>query len=164
MSSPNVSIPMKSIQRIIGCLFLITVWISCSRPCCDNIDVSIHVTVKDQAGNNLLDPATTGFFKQDEIRFYSLKNGSRTQIFNINNNLYNFILDGAHSSLTLYAGDETMNAIIVQWRGTDEDLFEYTTERTKNSIVCTVVKCNGTTRYDPKSGIMNNGRQIEIIK
>ena len=159
---------MKPGYSVLFAFFLLTLLISCSQPCCTNIDINVTVSVKDQAGNNLLDPATTGFYKPEEIKLFSLNNGVRTQLVNTNTNKYHVYQEGAKSFLTFYPeGSGSIITTIVQWRTNDEDVFESTLESTKNSTICTAVKCNGVVKFDLKAGVVNPDgfrRQIDIVK
>ncbi|CAN5488004.1 hypothetical protein BH10BAC4_BH10BAC4_17910 [soil metagenome] len=155
------------IARALGILLMVLPLSCKDRMCCAIVDVGVDVYVKDQSGNNLMDPSTSGFYDQTGIKLFDLDNGVRTQLFNTNTNRYTIVQEGKDVFLRIFPKEPSTNSEItrttyIQWRTNDEDVIESTLSKSKDSSHCTKVKCNGTVKYDSQTA--SSRRVVEIIK
>jgi hypothetical protein len=65
----------------VGCFSLASCdW--CPPSCCTDVDVAVTLWVRDSAGRSMLDETTPGFFHEDSIRLYTLRDGILTERYN----------------------------------------------------------------------------------
>jgi hypothetical protein len=147
---------MKTIIIIfIAVLFMI----SCKKEKVSlNLDGGIEISVMDNSGNDLLNPATPNAFVDSEIKIYYLIDGIKKEIYNANyDHPRNFILfekDGEYRMGLSPNADEKEELPItyIQWKEIDTD--------TSNSVVCDKIWRNGTLVWDNYSTC----RCIQIVK
>ncbi|MEM8966429.1 MAG: hypothetical protein AAGE93_08415 [Bacteroidota bacterium] len=138
---------------------LCALFLSCQDDvdCCTNIDVGVEFTVKSQAGVDLLDPASSDAFSEDDIWLYYLVDGETKRYHQSN-------LDAARG-ITVYQNSNQQSYVIdvfpntaeseefpvtyIQWNENDTDTLRCEFERTGNSTVCTRVWFNGELKRDP---------------
>ncbi|RZK17566.1 MAG: hypothetical protein EOO43_13385 [Flavobacterium sp.] len=64
-------------------LFLVSSILGCVKPaCCVNFEVDAYFELKDATGLNLLDPATIGAIKEEDIDVFVLRDGKRVALVN----------------------------------------------------------------------------------
>jgi hypothetical protein len=155
---------MKTIIIIfIAVLFMI----SCKKEKVSlNLDGGIEISVMDNSGNDLLNPATPNAFVDSEIKIYYLIDGIKKEIYNANyDHPRNFILfekDGEYRMGLSPNADEKEELPItyIQWKEIDTDTIQCHFSRTSNSVVCDKIWRNGTLVWDNYSTC----RCIQIVK
>ncbi len=142
---------MKSLLTIAILFGGILILDSCHDKFGEMSNTTVTVVVQDKAGNNLLNPATTGSYDPSAIRIFSVQDGgNRTELLN---NLK--VSTERGGSLTFNAeacprkGSVATTAI--QWRQNDEDVIESTIEKKPHSSHCSHVKANGVSKFDDQS-------------
>ncbi len=151
---------MKSIFTLAILLGGVLLLNSCQDKFGEMSNTTVTVVVQDKAGNNLLNPATTGSYDPNAIRIFSIQDGVRTEMLN------------NHKVSTEKGGSLTFNAegcpkkgnvatTAIQWRQNDEDVIESTIEKKPHSSHCSHVKANGVSKFDDQS---SGSPVIVIIK
>ncbi len=73
---------MKKLSFLI-CLVAVGV-MGCDDESSDYLEVTVNFLVKNQAGQDLLNSTTSGFFRSEDIRVFSVRNGAREEVYHPN--------------------------------------------------------------------------------
>lgn len=152
---------MKKILVILLFMF----FISCERdePCgCVIVDIGIQISVTNNDGMDLLDPATPNSFALNDIKLLRSEDGEFKEISGATGDnaghVEIFPVVGSKNRLYLYTPEEKM---FIKWKGTDLDTIECEFKKTSNSKVCSKVWFNSKLVYDSKDG---TERYFEVTK
>jgi len=154
---------MKTIFLIFAVLFIT----SCKKEKASlNLDGGIEISIKDNLGNDLLNPSTPNAFVENEIKIYYLVDGIKKEVFNANyDHPRNFILfekAGEYLMGLSPNGDEKeeLPVTYIEWNAFESDTIQCHFSRTSNSVVCDKVWYNGALVWDNYSA----SRSIQIVK
>ncbi len=141
--------------------FLLLALISACRPrCCTIVDLKIEISVKDSAGNDLLNPSFPGSFKKDSISIIYLINGKRINSdYTWKLNLYK--VDSVYViGLSPNDDNDTEYPITyIDWNQNNEDTFKCEIFRTSNITSIKKVWLDGQLKWQA-----GTKRYFSIIK
>jgi len=121
------------------------------------IDISVDMWIRDQSGNNLLNAATAGYYKKEDIRIFYLQDGVRKEFNNPRMDApRGFIIyrnDGNGEyvmKLSPYEGivDKEITTTYIQWNDTQTDTVRCLMSRIYQSIYCKKIWYNNVLKYD----------------
>lgn len=131
------------------------------------IDRKIDVTVKDNDGNDLLNPDKGGSFSEEDISILYLIDGEMKEVIRPNlEHPKNFFIFEHESEyrMRIFPNDQTDNdspVTFIKWGENEIDTIKCHIETRENSIICTKVWINGELRWESES---LTDRHLEIIK
>lgn len=145
---------------------------------CTVMELSTFVIVSDSEGRNLLNPETPGYFKEEDIRIYFVRNGVREEVYRANlDTPRNFSIDEYNSDheyamkLFPYEGnsDKEVTTTIIRWNKVDEDTVACEVRREDSYTGISKVWYNGELVCDDNDGPQVWGetqvpRLIRVIK
>jgi hypothetical protein len=112
-------------------LIVISALSSCKHETGNDVyDMDFTFTVKDTASNNLLNPATKGYYNKDSIRLFTWKDGIKTEIYHHNLDAQrNFVIvqnEEGEYGIKVFAeegeGDHSQTTtILIQWNLKNEN-------------------------------------------
>lgn len=158
---------MKHFIITIG-LIILSFLSSCKdeeQPLAGSLNMMAYITVLDQEGNNLLDPATDGAYNSSEIKIFYEVNGQRREFYNANLDMpRNFRIDPPEfGSDYLMAIVLDAEKTIIKWNEEDMDVFEIEVNTTAgNGIEVSKVYHEGKLMHDLHA--MQNRRAFTLIK
>jgi len=148
---------------------LLALLVSCQpeMDCCVSISVGVELSVKDQAGNDLLDPTVSQAIDSDAIRLFYEKDGERRLLYPIQRNagrggkVYK-----SQNEYRLRVSPEIDNSdpyavTYIQWNERDEDTLRCKIETKGANTRCTRVWFNGRLVWEASS---NTERYFEVVK
>lgn len=130
------------------------------------LDSRIEFIVRDELGNNLLDPSIPSSFIENKVKIFYLTNGQKEEVFYPNydhpRNFWFFEKSGEFQmSLSPNSSiDEEFPITYIQWNESDCDTIKCSFSRTSNSVICTKVWYNDSLVWDNYS----DKRFFEFIK
>jgi len=136
-----------------------------------NVDRDINISVKDSAGNDLLDPENPQAIRESEIWLYYLIDGKKEKVYipNLDHPRNFFIFkdhrnyDSSEYIIRVFPNDEKSNSYpitYIQWNNADTDTIKCEIERTEYEVRCTKVWYNGELKWKGN----DTWRYFEIIK
>ncbi|MGC3943306.1 MAG: hypothetical protein QM762_02015 [Chryseolinea sp.] len=159
-------------------LALLTVFITFFSSCeeklcgCTIVDAVVNIMVTDSENRNLFDPSTPGYFKEEDIRIYFLRDGKREEAYaaNLDNPRY-FSIDQSGTNneyvMRLFPDLEThgsdVTSTIIKWNDTDEDTVDCEIRSTDNSTIITKVWYNDVLEYDQVNGTTSAAHESRLI-
>jgi hypothetical protein len=131
-----------------------------------NIDTGIEINVKDNIGNDLLNPIFNNAFSESNIKIYYLIDGEKKEVYNPNYTYpRNFRIsekEGVYY-MTLWPNTTEKDEFpitYIKWNETDTDTIKCSFSRTENSVICIKVWYNGTLMWNDYSSC----RCIQVVK
>jgi len=135
-----------------------------------SIDRIVKISVKNQKGDNLLDPKNSNSYTEEDITVFYLVDGEKKKVFrpNLENSkgfkIYNWENTPGYRMM-IFPNDlseDDIRTTYIQWGENDLDTMKTQIERKENSVWCTKVWWNGELRWEayPKK----TKRYLEIIK
>ncbi len=139
---------------------------SCSKQIRDTeVSIGVDISVKDSAGNDLLDPSFPGSFKEDSIRLYYLENGKRVEVYYSNmTDPRNFFIfyENSEYLIRIFPNDDKSSdypVTYIDWDKSDEDTIKCVITRTRNTTNVTKVWFDGQLKWQA-----GTREYFEIIK
>lgn len=106
------------------------------------IDTVTHLLVYNGQSENLLDPTTIEYYKEEDIRIYYLKNGVKEEVYNISynwpRNFDIFKIEGTDEYAMVLVPDDVgkenreITTTIIKWSDQDEDTVKTEMLRIEN--------------------------------
>ncbi len=142
-----ITFSKKPVMKYPAFILLLILLSACRRPCCSIFDLDINISVKDSAGNDLLDPSFPGSFKKDSINIIYLVNGKRANLdylwkFNIYQDSSGYVL-----RIFPYDINSEYSVSYIDWNQSDEDTIKCEIERTSNITSVTKVWFDGQLKW-----------------
>ena len=146
---------------------------------CTIVDLSTHIMVTDGLNQNLLDPETPGYLKEEDIRIYYLNDGKREEVYRPSMDAprnFRITKDNPRGEyeMILYPDegrhDGEVTTTIIHWNDdVEEDILECEVHRWSSSVSITKIWTGGTLVYDktnPSDTPDNVGglRLVRLIK
>lgn len=128
---------------------------------CTVMDLSTFIVVQDNENRNLLNPETPGYFREEDIRIFFVKNGVREEAYSANlDSPRNFTIDEYNAdheyamNLFPYEGrsDNEITTTIIRWNNADEDTVACEVRHSDGSTWINKVWYNGELACDPSNG------------
>jgi hypothetical protein len=129
------------------------------------VDTSFDMLIKNDAGLDLLDPATPGSFSEGDINLYYLVYNQKVRYFKSNLDApkgFKLLKNEALSRYYLRVFPDQESMLYLEFKGVDLDSIRIFNTASGSSKVCTKIWYNDKQVWD--MGTASGGRYFEVLK
>ncbi len=156
---------MLNMKNLIYFLLLIVISACAGKKCCTLVDSGLNISVKDSAGNDLLDPSFPDSFKKDSIRLFYLIKGEKVEVYNPEMDFprnFNIFKGTSGYLITIFPNEDKSTQYpitYIDWNKSNEDTIECEVDRSSETEFITKVWFDGQLQLQG-----GTSREFSIIK